>query len=54
MGRGRMSGASLSVAKLHWGMDEMMKPKSFLGIKEWYLHVLPSHEIFGLAATGSM
>jgi hypothetical protein len=33
-------------------MDELMKSKNFLGINEWHLHVLPAHEIFGLATTG--
>jgi hypothetical protein len=54
MDRRRTSGANLSVVKLHWEMDEMMKPKNFLGIREWHLHVLPTHEIFDLAATGLM
>jgi len=49
-----MSGENLSVDNLRWVMDEMMKPKSFLGIREWHLHVLPNHEIFDLAATGLM
>jgi hypothetical protein len=57
MDRRRMSGVNLSVAKLHWKtitnvMDEVMKSKNFLVIREWHLHVLPTHEIFGLATTG--
>lgn len=49
-----MYGANLSVAKILREMDEMMKPKNFLGRREWHLHVLATHEIFGLAATGLM
>jgi hypothetical protein len=54
MDRRRMSSANLSVVKLHWEIDERMKPKYFLGIRMWHLHVLPTHEIFGLAAAGLM